>query len=112
MVLQTELEIHNQLVRYLADEISLDEFRDWFDQTTWDLDLSKNALAAEIELRLAEYSSGHRDEAELRKLLRPLAQTVITCGAAVTGTSGTDVTLGWGIAPDSSVDIRVSLVSS
>jgi len=57
MVNQLDLEIHNQLVRYLADEIPLEEFRDWFDQSTWDGELQgntgENELAAEIELRLA-----------------------------------------------------------
>jgi hypothetical protein len=112
---QLDLKIHNQLVRYLAGEISLAEFRDWFDRATWDVDLQGNPvaseLAAEIELRLAEFSNGHRDEADLRSILHPLVRTFITSGTCVTGTSAIDFTLGSATAPGSCVDISVASVS-
>jgi hypothetical protein len=115
MVNQSDLEIHNQLVRYLANEISLAEFRDWFDQTTWDVDLQGNPaaseLAAEIELRLAEFSNGHRDEADLRRILRPLVKTFWTSSTYVTGTSATDLMLV-PIGLGSGADISISLISA
>lgn len=76
---QLDLEIHDQLVRYLAKEISLDDFRDWFDAATWDLERAGGsqetwALAGEIELRLSEFSNGHWTEEELQKKLLPELQ--------------------------------------
>jgi hypothetical protein len=115
MVNQLDLDIHNQLVRYLAGEIPLTAFHDWFDQETWDVDLQGNTLAselaAEIELRLAEFSSGHRDEDDLRRILHPLVRTFTTSGTCITGTNAIDFTLGSATAPGSCVDIRVASVS-
>ena len=58
----------------------LDEFDEWFSGHTWnmhrDSDPEAQELAAKIELLLAEHSSGHRTESELRSefghLLSPL----------------------------------------
>ncbi len=76
-----DLEIYNQLVRYLAKDISLREFRDWFDTSTWDLQemgAPQDAweVAGEIELRLSELSSGHWTEDELRDRLTSLASVL------------------------------------
>jgi hypothetical protein len=69
-------DIRERLRRYLANEISLDAFRHWFDVETWDIiDKSPPAtqqFAGEIELRLAEYTNGHRTEDDLRSMLQPL----------------------------------------
>lgn len=66
------------LASYLNREISLSEFRDWFDAETWDLDMEPNTplgqVVGEIELRLAEFTNGHRTEDELRAMLNPLRQ--------------------------------------
>ena len=71
----SESEIRNQLVRFLAGEISLDEFEDWFVQKSWDAhggsDPSTQRLASAVELRLAEHSSGHLSEVDLQDELRP-----------------------------------------
>jgi hypothetical protein len=79
MTTQMDIEIHNALVDYLAGNTSLDRFRDWFDETTWTVDESDDraaqALAGEIELRIAEYLNGHRDESELRQALLPQVRT-------------------------------------
>ena len=77
-----DLEIHDYLVRYLAEEISLQEFRGWFDASTWDLgergaNNDASDLAGEIELRLAEFSNGHWTEAELREKLQSLLRVPI-----------------------------------
>jgi hypothetical protein len=49
----------------------------WFWPATWDIERSNDVAAEEltweIMLRLAEYSKGHRTEAELKDLLRPIA---------------------------------------
>lgn len=85
MSAQLEFEVHNKLVRYLAGDITLDQFRDWFDPATWDLNptgtTSLFQLAGEIELRLAEFTNGHLTESELRSELRPLVETVAAGGA-------------------------------
>jgi hypothetical protein len=77
---QLDLQIRDQLVRYLGKEISLKEFRNWFDASTWDMERSganRDAmeLAGEIELRLSEFSNGHWTEEELRNKLMPLVET-------------------------------------
>jgi len=69
-------DIRDHLRRYLSHEISLDEFRDWFDSETWDvIDTRSTAtqqVAGEIDLRIAEFTNGHLSETELRALLQPL----------------------------------------
>jgi len=69
-----ELQAH--LSRYLGNAITLDEIRDWFDEETWglagELDSPARKMAGEIELRLAEFTSGHRTEDDLRYHLESL----------------------------------------
>jgi hypothetical protein len=69
-------EIREKLVIYLVEEISLEDFEDWFVSASWNVSQSKNQAAInmvyEIELRLAEYSDGFRSEDELKNYLRPL----------------------------------------
>lgn len=70
-----ESEIRAQLVKYLANEMSLDDFEDWFAQHSWnmhkDSTLGAQRLASAIEIRLAEHSSNHLSEEQLREQLRP-----------------------------------------
>jgi hypothetical protein len=76
-----ELEIRSNLVRFLSKEMSLDQLEDWLVQRSWNMhkDSGEEArkLASAIELRLAEYSSGHLDESGLRDELRSLGNTGI-----------------------------------
>ncbi len=69
-----ESQIRAKLGRYLRNEIPLDVFEDWLVQKSWnmhqDSDEQSQKLASAIELRLAEHSSGHLDEALLRDQLR------------------------------------------
>jgi hypothetical protein len=69
-----ENQIREKLARYLSNELSLDHFEDWLVERSWnmhvDSDESAQKLASAIELRLAEYSSGHLDEVALRNELR------------------------------------------
>jgi hypothetical protein len=57
-----ESAIRHHLVAYLGGELSLDQFTDWFVGMSWDIDRIESpnayALAASIELALAEASSG------------------------------------------------------
>lgn len=81
-----ENEIRSNLVKYLAGEMSLDDFEDWFAQHSWNMhkDSNQNAqrLASAIELRLAEHSSGHLSEEQLREQLRPhVVRYVVTLTA-------------------------------
>ncbi len=69
-----ESQIREQLGHYLRGDISLDVFEDWLVQRSWnmhkDSDEAAQKLASQIELRLAEHSSGHLDEAALREEFR------------------------------------------
>ena len=71
-------EIRSHLARYLNGKSSLRQFREWFDVETWGLaaepDSPVRQLAGEIELRIAEFTSGHRTEDDLRATLQPLLQ--------------------------------------
>ena len=73
-----ETEIRGQLARYLVGEIPLDQFEEWLVQGSWDAHLdsegSAQELAYNVELKLAEFSSGHLSEEELRRGLRPLLE--------------------------------------
>jgi len=69
-------DVQRYLADYLGSKISLPQFRDWFDAETWDLDLHTNMplgqVVGEIELRLAEFTNGHRTEDDLRYHLESL----------------------------------------
>ena len=71
-------DVQRYLASYLNREISLTQFRDWFDAEAWDLDLQADTplgqAVGEIELRLAEFTNGHLTEKDLRALLQPLLQ--------------------------------------
>jgi hypothetical protein len=70
-----ESHIREKLIRFLSNDISLDLFEDWLVQQSWNMHKDSNEaalrLASAIELRLAEYSSGHLSECGLRDELRP-----------------------------------------
>ena len=86
-------ELQDQVVRYLANRISLHEFRNWFDMTSWDTEVEPNsrlfAMIAEVELRLAEYSNDHWTEEELRDQLKSLVPDQIVLVETVGGPSKT-----------------------
>jgi hypothetical protein len=77
-----ELAIRKHLVAYLAGEYSLDQFTDWFVGVSWNIDQHNNpgasALAASIELALAEASSGLFSHEALREELRSLVDDMPT----------------------------------
>lgn len=63
-------DVQRYVANCLSGDISLSQFRDWFDAETWDLDLQPETplgqVVGEIELRLAEFTNGHRTEDDLR----------------------------------------------
>jgi hypothetical protein len=69
-----DLEIRERVANYLQGKSTLAQFEDWFVPVAMSVEEATNPSAAElaytIELYLAEYSSGHRTEAELADLLR------------------------------------------
>jgi hypothetical protein len=69
-------DVQRYLATYLNGEISLPQFRDWFDAETWDIDMQPDTplgqVVGEIELRLAEFTNGHRTEDDLRYHLESL----------------------------------------
>jgi len=71
-------QIKERLSRFLAGQIGLDDFEDWFVSNTWNIHLS-GSIAAEdltfaVEESLSEYSSKHISEKELRIELGDLIQ--------------------------------------
>ncbi|MBM4285635.1 MAG: hypothetical protein FJ128_10370 [Deltaproteobacteria bacterium] len=76
MNLALDIDIREQLARYLVGEISFQEFEDWFVPASWNVVQGKNVAAInivyEIELWLAEFSDGFWSEAELKEKLFPL----------------------------------------
>jgi hypothetical protein len=76
----TAKEIRAMLAKYIAAEINLDSFEDWIAQQTWGSrngsDPSAAALAADIELRLSEYSSGHLPLEQMRDEFRDIARSL------------------------------------
>ncbi len=70
--------IRTHLANYLSGKASLRQFRDWFDVETWgiaaELDSPVRQLAGEIDLRIAEFTNGHRTEDDLKAMLQPLLQ--------------------------------------
>ena len=73
-----DLQIREQLARYLAGEMSLAEFRDWFGPVVWGIeqcaDPTAEGLAYEVEGRLAEADAGRWNETTLRGTLAPLVE--------------------------------------
>lgn len=79
MEIRRDLEIRAKLAEYLAGQISLDRFQQWFVPETWDIENSRDVIASdlahEIQLRLAEFSDNHWTEGELRRRLSPLTES-------------------------------------
>jgi hypothetical protein len=80
MMEDLEAAIRHQLVSYLSNRVSLDEFTAWLVGATWNIDpLSEpeaSQLAYAIELALAEHTSGLLTREQLRAELQSLSQQV------------------------------------
>jgi hypothetical protein len=108
-------ELRNQLVRFLGNEMSLDDFEDWFVEKSWnaqkDSDLLAQRLAYAIELRLAEYSNDHLSESELRRELLELSkQHMLTLfqSPSLQSGSSTDFTVNQWQVPSSGKPLAVA----
>lgn len=73
-----DLEIRKRLSLYLAGEISLQNFEEWFVPASWNVHQSGNQAAInlvyDIELWLAEFSDGIWSEQELKQYLLSLSE--------------------------------------
>lgn len=116
MMFQSDLEIRKQLGRYLTSEISFEDFEDWFVAHSWNYHEAANLilleLVSEIELLLAEFSSGHWTEDDLKERLRPFITSFTidySSGSTVLirTLSGSSVSVS-PLSPDLSDDIQVS----
>ena len=76
MTAQLELEVYRRLVAYLAGTASLRDFRWWFDGCTWNEAVWESRLVGQIELALAELSSGHRTEDDFKASLSNALPTI------------------------------------
>lgn len=80
-----DIEIRERLARYLAAEISLREFEDWFIPASWNVHLRGNDDAAkltyEIEAVLAQASTERWPEQRVKEELAPFVeQYTVTVG--------------------------------
>jgi hypothetical protein len=81
-----EHHIRENVARYLAHQISLDDFQIWFVPRAWEVletGAPAAALASQIELLLAEYTNGDRTENELRDALGTFGSVAIVNQASV-----------------------------
>lgn len=74
-------QIREKIASYLGNKLALDSFEDWLVQQSWNMhrDASREAqeLVSAVELRLAEYSSGHLSEEQLRAELLPFVTSYL-----------------------------------
>src|ERR1700694_4454681 len=113
-----EFEIRDRLLAYLAGEISLHDFEDWFFPKTWEVDkLGDPALldlVYEIKLDWAEFSNGDWSEKELRSMLKSLAEKITISSSPtrlIYGTSSKNLPYSsLFIRSDQSVGIKSSVV--
>lgn len=59
--------LRKNLIDFLEDRISLQEFNRWFIPYTWNMD--HNFIVSRIKLRLCEYDSGYWTQEELKEIL-------------------------------------------
>ncbi len=83
-------EVNDQIVRFLAQEQSLDTFNEWLARNTWDIAPNSPAwsLIGRVERALAEYSNGHLALDNLRKQMSDIV-TVQHVGISETATTAT-----------------------
>jgi hypothetical protein len=76
-----EAKVREKLARYLSKKLSLRKFRAWFVPAAWGVDdsapQSLRSLVYGIKLRLAEHSSGHWTESDLRDKLASLLSSYV-----------------------------------
>lgn len=68
-----ENHIREALARYISGEVTLTQFQEWFIPRAWEVLAQRTGaadLVGDIELLLAEFTSGQSTERELRVALR------------------------------------------
>ena len=74
-----EIQIQERLRCYVAGNLSLTQFEEWFVPATWDVEQTDDAITAQFTsgllLLLAEYSNGDWIESEMNRLLAPFLET-------------------------------------
>ncbi len=117
-VMLSHIQLRDELIRLLDNEISLDQFDQWFAQESWNIHRSLDALAQRlayaVELRLAEYDSGHLPEENLRRELLSLMRAfslnlMIGKNLPISGSSSNFIEQTWAFQ---SADIQLSRASS
>ncbi len=82
MATDLERQIRDHVSRYLAGDISMVDLDRWLWPATSDIEEIDDPVARdltyEIILRFAEFDRGHRTEAEVKELLRPIAEPAVT----------------------------------
>ncbi len=77
--MSADLEVLDRVASYLAGELTLPGFKEWFVPTTWDgledRTVAPHSLSCQILLRLAEHSNGHLGDEQLRAHLAQLLRT-------------------------------------
>ena len=71
----TELEIREQVARYITDEIDAVTLEDWLEDASWETGQTGEMLAADALRLLAEYANGDWTKSELREQLGALSRT-------------------------------------
>lgn len=76
-----ESKLREEIIKFVEGKLSLDSFEDNFVSNSWNMhqhsSASARALASALELRLAEHSSGHLSENELKSELVKLVSGVM-----------------------------------
>ena len=75
--LPLEQKIRQLVATYLSGRIDFNELQQRFVRETWNIDLPEGSLVTKIELRMAEYTSGHWTGDEFREILRWITQMVV-----------------------------------
>ncbi len=76
MAASLDRQIREAVTQYIAGRLALRQFQEWFASHTWNIDSRAGAddnlrrLANDVDLLLAEFSSGHWTEQELKDKLR------------------------------------------
>lgn len=72
----SEAELRNRVAEFVAGDLSLDDFEDWFAGASWNshqhASQELQRLVGLVEIYLAEHSNVHRNEQQLRAALRSL----------------------------------------
>lgn len=105
-------QLRSQLIRFLDKDLSLDDFEDWFVQATWNMHQDSGFLAQRlayaIELRLAEHTSGHLSDDQLRQELSVLAHLNLYQSADYQSGASTDFKVTTWVVPSSGKSLVVA----